>query len=110
MDALIPPVDHTSTRIQSTQNALTRVSSQKDLQDTQLREAVNEFVSVFLSKIFKDMDEAIPRSGLMGEGFGESWFRQMLYDEYAQVAARQTLKQMGEAVYRQVKQTARTTP
>jgi len=70
--------------------------------DDGLKEAVSEFVSILLSKIFKDMDKSIPRSELTEESYGQSWFREMILDEYAKTASKQALRSLGETVYKQI--------
>ncbi len=67
-----------------------------------LREAVDDFVSIFMAQLFKQMDESIPRSGFIEESFGQKWFREMLYDEYAKSASKQALKPLGDALYKQL--------
>ncbi len=67
-----------------------------------LREAVDDFVSIFMAQLFKQMDQSIPRSGFIEESFGQKWFREMLYDEYAKSASKQALKPLGDALYKQL--------
>ncbi|HNW46044.1 MAG TPA: rod-binding protein [Thermotogota bacterium] len=74
----------------------------KKPKDDELKEAVNEFVSILLSQIFKDMDRSIPRTGLTEESYGQSWFREMILDEYAKTASKQALRSLGETVYKQI--------
>jgi len=70
----------------------------------QLEEAVNDFVSILLSKVFKDMYESIPKSSLVEEGHGEKWFREMVLDEYAKKASRNTFKSLSSQIYREISQ------
>jgi Rod binding domain-containing protein len=86
--------------LQKKESILYGVSAKSD--NTELKEAVNDFVSILLAKVFKDMDQSIPRSELTQESFGQSWYREMVMDEYAKTAAKQSLKSLGETVYRQL--------
>jgi len=71
-------------------------------QDAELKEACHDFVSILLSKVFKDMDESINRSGLTDEAYGSKWFRQMVLDEYAKEASKQSLKPLANSLYRDI--------
>ncbi len=70
--------------------------------DTTLKEACHDFVSILLAKVFKDMDESINRSGLTEEAYGNKWFRQMVLDEYAKEASKQSLKPLANSLYRDI--------
>jgi len=70
--------------------------------DASLKEACHDFVSILLAKVFKDMDESINRSGLTEEAYGNKWFRQMVLDEYAKEASKQSLKPLANSLYRDI--------
>lgn len=78
------------------------LAEKKKPEETQLKEAVQDFVSILLSKIFKDMDKAIPRSDLVQESYGQSWFRELVLDEYSKSASKQSMKKLAEIVYKQI--------
>lgn len=86
---------------------LTKVNNQAEslkrtTEDAELKEACHEFVSVLLSKIFKDMDESINRSNLTDEAYGNKWFRQMVLDEYSKAASKQSLKTLANSLYKDI--------
>jgi len=89
------------------QNPISLTEKPKKTQDTKLKESVNDFVSILLAKVFKDMYKSIPKSSLTGGGFGDDWFRELLIDEYAKSASEQSFKSLGEIVYKQIAQTQR---
>lgn len=81
---------------------ISSVRAQSQPQKDELRAAVDDFVSILMAQVFKDMDQSIPRSGLIDESFGQKWFREMLYDEYAKSASREALRPLGDALYNQL--------
>jgi Rod binding domain-containing protein len=84
-------------------NVLKRIEKVNEkTENKELKEACNEFVSVLLSQIFKDMDKSIQRSELTEDSYGNKWFREMMYDEYSQSAAKQSLKSLSNSLYRDI--------
>ncbi len=75
---------------------------QKTSDKDELRESVDDFVSVLVSKVFKDMYNSIPKSGFINENLGDKWFKEMLIDEYSKKAAKENLKSIGDMIYRQI--------
>jgi len=74
----------------------------KNTEKDELRESVDDFVSVLVSKLFKDMYNSIPKSEFSSEGFGDKWFKEMLIDEYAKKIAKENMKSIGDVIYKQV--------
>ncbi|MFP4461754.1 MAG: rod-binding protein [Thermotogota bacterium] len=100
----LKPVDLTTIQ---TNTDLTKVQNKAETlnlktQDSELKEACHDFVSILLSKVFKDMDESINRSGLTEEAYGNKWFRQMVLDEYSKEASKQSLKPLADSLYRDI--------
>lgn len=100
----LKPVDLTSLQ---TSTDLTKVKNKAEIlnsktSDAALKEACHDFVSILLSKVFKDMDESINRSGLTEEAYGSKWFRQMVLDEYAKEASKQSLKPLAKSLYNDI--------
>jgi len=93
-------INNSATTVQNNGRILYEKSAKP--KDAELKEAVSEFVSILLSKIFKDMDKSIPRTELTEESYGQSWFREMIMDEYAKTASKQALRSIGETVYKQI--------
>ncbi len=77
-----------------------------------LREVSEQFAGWFIYEVFKKMDNTVPRSGFLKESFGEKWFREMLYQQYAQSAARKDLKNISDMVYKSLggKEISQSTP
>jgi len=100
----LKPIDLTTlqgnTNLNTVEKKAESISSQED--DQQLKKACSEFVSILLSKIFKDMDASIDRSGLTEEAYGNKWFRQMVLDEYSKEASKQSLKSLADSLYRDI--------
>ncbi len=65
-----------------------------------LSEVSKQFAGWFIYEVFKKMDNTVPRSGFLKESFGEKWFREMLYQQYALSAAKKDLKNLSEMVYK----------
>jgi len=60
------------------------VDSSHHLQDARkLRKAVEEFVGLVFSDVFKKLDRSIPKSNLIPETPAQRWFKDMLYEEYS---------------------------
>ncbi len=100
----LKPIDLTTIQ---TNTDLTKVKNKAETlnsntSDNELKEACHDFVSILLSKVFKDMDESINRSGLTEEAYGSKWFRQMVLDEYAKEASKQSLKPLANSLYRDI--------
>ena len=98
----LKPIDLTTVQ---TNTDLNRVKNQAEAlngkaEDSELKQACSEFVSILLSKIFKDMDESINRSNLTDEAYGNQWFRQMILDEYSKEASKQSLKTLANSLYK----------
>ncbi len=72
-----------------------------------LRKATEEFVSYFFYRIFKEMWDSIPKSGLIPETNGQKFFRDMMIYEYSKRIASQDasgltnliLKSLGKEAY-----------
>ncbi len=100
----LKPIDLTTVQ---TNTDLNRVKNQAEAlngkaEDSELKQACSEFVSILLSKIFKDMDESINRSNLTDEAYGNQWFRQMILDEYSKEASKQSLKTLANSLYKDI--------
>ena len=69
---------------------------------TNLREASQEFESLFISQMMAAMRSTVPESNLMGSSGGEKIFRQMLDQEYARNVSRGGGFGLGEMLYREL--------
>src|SRR4051794_5226307 len=69
---------------------------------TTLREATQQFESLFISQLMKSMRDTVPQSHLMGSGSGQQLFREMLDQELAGRVAESGGIGIGEMLYRQL--------
>jgi flagellar protein FlgJ len=67
-----------------------------------LREATQEFESVFIAKIFEGMRRTVPESGLMGDDSGTKTFQEMLDQQLSRQIARGGGLGIGDILYRQL--------
>ncbi len=56
--------------------------------DPKLRDACEEFETLFLKQMLGSMRKNIQKSGLLDGGMSEEIFQDMLYDEYARMMAK----------------------
>jgi len=100
----LKPIDlstvQTNTDLNQVKNKAETLTS--NTSDETLKEACHDFVSILLSKVFKDMDASINRSGLTEEAYGNKWFREMVLDEYAKQASKQSLKPLANSLYKDI--------
>lgn len=68
----------------------------------QLRKASDEFASMYIYEVFKKMYDTVPKSGFLQDSFGESWFREMLLQDYALKSAKTDLKSISDMIYRSI--------
>jgi Rod binding domain-containing protein len=67
-----------------------------------LREATQEFESLFIGQMMREMRSTVPESGLLGAGSGQQIFREMLDQELSRRAAYSGDFGIGELLYRQL--------
>jgi flagellar protein FlgJ len=67
-----------------------------------LREATQQFESLFITQVMKAMRGTVPESHLMGSGSGEKLFREMLDQELAGRVALSGGFGIGEMLYQQL--------
>ena len=67
-----------------------------------LREATQQFESLFVSQLMKSMRDTVPESRLMGSGSGQQLFREMLDQELAGRVAQSGGIGIGEMLYQQL--------
>jgi len=80
--------------------SVSSVNTSSEEYQKQLKKASEEFASIYVYEVFKKMYDTVPKSGFLQEGFGESWFREMLLQECALKAARTDLKSVSDMIYK----------
>ncbi|MBE84876.1 MAG: hypothetical protein CME21_20155 [Gemmatimonadetes bacterium] len=76
-------------------------------QDEKIREAAQEFESVFLFQMLKQVRNSIHKEeGIMNGGLGEEMFAGMLDEEYAKVMAKSNSTGLAETIYQQMSRNA----
>ena len=87
-----------------------RLTSSKSAkpEDVQIREAAQEFESVFLFQMLKQVRNSIHKDeeGMMNGGMGEEMFTGLLDEEYASVMARTNSSGLSDMIYKQMARTA----
>ncbi|MCK8827774.1 rod-binding protein [Natroniella acetigena] len=84
-------------------NLLEKEASTKNEQkDEQLKVVSQEFESIFLSMMFKQMRDATLKSDLLDSGLSKEVFEDMYYDQIAKEAASKEQLGIAEAVYQQL--------
>jgi len=87
-------------RIDSSANF--KIRNIENVKNEKLKKYVGEFVGSVFSNILKEMDKTILRSDLIRENNAEKWFREMLYDEYSNLLARENFKSVTERILSQL--------
>ncbi|WP_408955180.1 rod-binding protein [Natroniella sp. ANB-PHB2] len=77
-------------------------STKTDQKDEQLKAVSQEFESIFLSMMFKQMRDATLKSDLLDSGLSREVFEDMYYDQIAEDAASREQLGIAEAVYQQL--------
>jgi flagellar protein FlgJ len=67
-----------------------------------LREATQEFESLYVTQILQAMRRTVPESGLMAASSGQRLFREMLDEEFAREIAHSGGLGIGEMLYHQL--------
>lgn len=87
--------------IKSSTKELTITSNIKpDKQDIKMREACQEFESVFVSYLLKSMRKTVPNNA-EGDGFSKDVYTSMMDEEIAKVVAKGPGIGLADALYRQ---------
>lgn len=85
---------------ESFEEMLQAASSAKD--EAKLREVCTNLESVFLNMMFKSMRSTVQKSDLMGESFATQTYEDMLYENFAEEAAKSNSLGIGEMLYKQL--------
>lgn len=74
-------------------------------EDKELMDACREFEAYFLEQLMKQMEKTVIKSDLTEESETESYFKEMLYQEYAARATEGEGVGIAKMMYEQMKQT-----
>lgn len=83
-------------------NTNNSTNTNNDDYQKQLRKASDEFASMYIYEVFKKMYDTVPKSGFLQDSFGESWFREMLLQDYALKSAKTDLKSVSDMIYKSI--------
>jgi flagellar protein FlgJ len=89
-------------QIQRTQQVETNAKHSTD--DQRLRQAAEDFESIFMQQMLKTMRESGVKSDLVPESRGEKIFRSMLDEQYAQLMVKSGRSGLAEQLYQQLRQ------
>lgn len=71
--------------------------------DEALKEAINDFMSVFMQQMFQSMRNTVPEDGIMSGGYAEDVFTEMLDEEVSKMGSEQGLfKDINRQIYQQL--------
>ena len=84
-------------------NQLKKIPQPRNIsEDIKLREAANDFESIFIQQMLQTMRKTSLESNLIPKSEGEKYFRSMLDEQYAQLAAKSGSLGLGEMIYKQL--------
>lgn len=63
-----------------------------------IREVARQFESIFLHQVFKSMRATVPKEGMFGAGFGGEVFTDMLDQQYADLATKNSTSGLAETI------------
>lgn len=71
--------------------------------DEALKEAINDFMSVFMQQMFKSMRNTVPDEGFISGGYAEDVFTEMMDEEVSKIGTDQGLfKDINRQIYQQL--------
>ena len=77
-------------------------SVQQNGKDNKLRKACEDFEAIFVKQMLKSMKSTINKSGMLGGGFAEEIYDDMLYDEYAKKMTKTANFGIADSLYKQL--------
>ncbi len=69
---------------------------------SKIREASQEFESLFINMMFKSMRNTVPKGEWLNGGLKQEIFEDMLYEQYSMLMAKRGGIGLGDMVYRQL--------
>jgi len=73
--------------------------SLKNKSREELREAAQEFESMFMNLVIKQMRQTVPESDVMGDSSKVQFFQGMLDEEYSKMAGERASNGLAELIY-----------
>lgn len=77
----------------------TSENANKEFQKKRLREVSEDFESLMINQMLKEMRKTVNKSGLVDGGMAEEIFEDMLYDEYAKEFSKTKTFGLAEIIY-----------
>lgn len=77
-------------------------NANKEFQKKRLREVSEDFESLMINQMLKEMRKTVNKSGLVDGGMAEEIFEDMLYDEYAKEFSKTKTFGLAEIIYNQM--------
>jgi len=74
----------------------------KDKDEEKLKKVCRDLESVFVNMMFKQMRNTIQKSELMGGGYAEGMYEDMLYEKYAEEVSKNKGIGIGDILYKQL--------
>jgi flagellar protein FlgJ len=78
------------------------------MDDKKMRDVSHEFESLFVNMLFKSMRSTVQKTEWLSGGMQQDIFEDMLYNEYARDFSKQGGIGLGDMVYRQLSEQAKT--
>lgn len=82
------------------ESELEKAVNSKD--EEKLRKACTDLEAVFINMMFKQMRSTVWKSQLMGGGYAEDMYEDMLYEKYAEEASKNKGIGIGDILYKQL--------
>lgn len=76
--------------------------STSEKEDQRLKEVTEQFESLFVNMIFKEMRKSLNKHKLIDGGMGEKIFKDMLYQKYSEMTAKKADLGIAELLYDQL--------
>ncbi|MBW5398295.1 rod-binding protein [Brachyspira pilosicoli] len=86
----------------SVENTSEENVTDKEFQKKRLREVSEDFESLMINQMLKEMRKTVNKSGLVDGGMAEEIFEDMLYDEYAKEFSKTKTFGLAEIIYNQM--------
>ena len=93
------PIRRLMMTIDATGHTGAPAAERPDAEDARLKQACRDFEAIFVAYMLKKMQDAVPKTDLMGSSEKEEVFRGMLNDEIAKEVAQTGSMKLGDHLY-----------